>query len=673
MPFKIVSQKGFLLGVRASMDRFNISKGAIQRASNFLLSQRGALTVCDGTSVLASDPSGTNPGSPILETGLYVDPVGFSVTPLMAAPNGQNMGIYSWSLTPGGGFTFLDLLSATPGWDMPQFANFQASALPAVIIALGNNSPIIKYQGSSGFSPLAHNHSGLNKNHVRGAADSGAGWQANHFYTIGERIAESDADGKPSTWQVVNIVVGSGANTMSNTSGVGGGGLSGATMPNFGNPDAAIKGTGETRVDNQIIWMLIKENVDLAKQYPPIGAAHIITHANALWAWNTSPTNSTGNGSIDGPSVLRMSAPNDADAWPLVNTELIGQDDGTQGTGLATFTIAEAGITPDANLVVFKDYSTYVVKGVFQASDFAVQQIKTDMGCLAPRSIAFATAWGVFRFSHIGFAWFDGMNDHILSEEIRPYIFGDRVTPGVDFSRLSKMRGTLVANPPLYVCSAPTKDGLTTRIFAYDLVQKAWMICDYMNGSNPDFSPNGVQYPITHMAQLRPRSPLGGLTPVGNGNAITIIADFGPGNVASIRQWQEGDTAWDATSPPTPVAWSFRPQEVGEPGSRAYFRRANVRLVAPQPGQITGHFNIGEESQPNNVQLEGGAGPSHGTAPNIATTANYFGNEDLGVALDVHQTGPSLNGTYSGSGPASIEGVDYHIAAKNPRPFGQRF
>jgi hypothetical protein len=98
-----------------------------------------------------------------------------------------------------------------------------------------------------------------------------------------------------------------------------------------------------------------------------------------------------------------------------------------------------------------------------------------------------------------------------------------------------------------------------------------------------------------------------------------------------------------------------------------------LRLTAPSPGQITGFFNIGDESQPNNVQQEGGAGPSSGTSPSLSTTANYYGNEDLGVALDVHQTGPSLNGTYSGSGPANIEGVDYHINAKNPRPFGQRF
>jgi hypothetical protein len=406
--------------------------------------------------------------------------------------------------------------------------------------------------------------------------------------------------------------------------------------------------------------MCIKEdNGDLAKTFPPRGAAHIITHANSLWAFNTAPATIAGNGSMDGPSVLRMSDPNNADSWPIGNTTIIGKDDGTQGTGLGTFTIAEAGITPSGTLVAFKDYSTYTITGVFQAQNFQTNQVKTDMGCTASRSIVFATGFGIIRFCHLGFALFDGINDRLISEEVRPYIFGDAVTPGVDFKRLTKARGTLTANPPLYVCSMPTTDGLTTRIFVYDLVMRAWMIIDYCNSSS--------FYPISCMSQLRPpyQSQI---------NATTVLADFGAG-AASIRRFQGGDTTWDALN--QPVQWSFRPPEVGEPGSRVYFRRANVRLTAPTPGQLTGLFNIGEVAQPLNPQMEGGAGPSHGTAPNLpsatASQANYYGNEDLGVALDVHQTGPSLNGTFSGSGPANIEGVDYHIVTKQPRPFGQRF
>jgi hypothetical protein len=656
MPFKVVSQKGFLKGVIASMDRFNITKGAIQRASNFLLSQRGALTVCDGTGTIASDPSGGNPGFPIYEMGVYVNPFNFGITPIMGSilPSTPALRIYSFGLTPVSGFTFQGAVGLTPGWIMPQFVPFAG----VMCMSLGNNTPIVKwdpanYTGTPDFSNLSYDNTG-----PAGAA----GWHANTFYTIGQRIAALDGNGVNSTWQVVNITIGSTTGSMSNTSGVGGGGLSGTTEPNFGDTSSATKGTGQTIADNQIIWMCLKQGTSLAMQFPPHGAAHIIKHANALWAFNTAPSTTSASGSIDGPSVLRMSDPNNSDSWPLGNTATVGQDDGTQGTGIATFTIAEAGITPSGTLVLFKDYSTYTVTGVFQAQNFQVTQVKTDMGCTASRSVAFATGFGVIRFCHLGFALFDGINDRLISEEVRPYIFGGvsprDPTAGVDFSRLNQAHAALTTDPPMYVCVLPTTDGNTTRIFCYDLVMRAWMVVDYLNGSN--------QFPITCLRQLRP--------PIQSGfNATTVIADLGPGNVASIRRWQGGDAAWDATSPPTPVQWNFRPPEVGEPGSRAYFRRANVRLTAPQSGQLTGFFSIGDESQPNNVQNNGGAGPSSGTPPNIATQANYYGDEDLGVALDIHQTGPSLNGTYSGSGPANIEGVDYHITAKEPRPFGQRW
>lgn len=641
MSFKVVSQKGFMKGVMACMDRFNITKGAIQRSSNFLLTQRGALTVCDGTQVLTTGPI----QSPIQALGLFVD-TNFAVYPLAAAPQGATtMGIWQWGLTPVSGFTGLGSLALTPNWDMPQIVQFAGVS----VFSLGNNVPLVKM---TTLPALGGSFSNL------GAGTSGTPtWQANHYYSLGQRIVAPDGNGRQSTWQVVNVTIGSSTGSMSNSSGIGSGGLSGTTEPNFNNTAAATKGTGQTAADGQIIWMCIKEDASLAKEFPPHGAAHIATHANALWAWNTAPATTIAGGSIDGPSVLRMSNPNEADSWPLGNTITVGQDDGTQGTGMATFTIAESGITPDATLVVFKDYSTYTVTGVFQAQNFAVNQVKTDMGCLASRSIKFATGFGIIRFCHLGFAMFDGINDKIVSEEIRPYIFADAVTPGVDFTRVSKMHGTLTVDPPLYVCSAPTTDGNTTRIFVYDLVMRAWMIVDYCN-ANPN-------YPITCMDQLRP--------PYQSGfNAVTAIADYS-GDFASIRRWQNGDTTWDATSPPSPIQWNFRPPEVGEPGSRAYFRRANVRLTAPQAGQITGFFNIGEESQPNNIRQIGGAGPSSGTAPNVATTANYYGNSDLGVALDIHQTGPSLNGTYSGYGPANIEGVDYMITAKQPRPFGQRW
>jgi hypothetical protein len=640
MPFKVVSQKGFLKGLVASMNRFSSPKGSILRSSNLLLSERGALVTCDGTMTIAQQ----NIGESIVVMGIYVDPVSFAVTPIMGTYAGSaGLGIWSFGLTPVSGFTLLQGLALTAGWTMPQFVNFAGST----IISTGNATGMWQYNGGTAFSLLAANTAG---------PGGGAAWLPDHYYSVGDRITANDGNSVVSTFQVVNVTVGSASGTMANAAPIGGiGGYSGSTEPAFGG--STIIGTGNTIADNQVIWMLIKQDANMGKEAVPYGAAHIINHAAALWAWNTAPQTQSSSGTGDGPSVLRMSGANNPNSWPLANSIFIGKDDGTQGTGLATFTVAEAGISPTGSLVCFKDYSTYTVTGVFGAQNFAVNEVKTDMGCLAPRSIAFATGFGVIRFCHLGFALFDGINDRLISEEIRPYILGSPEVVGVDFARLNQGYGCLTTNPPLYVCALPTRDGLNSRIFAYDLVMRAWMICDYTN-SNPN-------YPIRCMEQIRPPY-------VSGFPATTLIADDGPAG-QTIRRWQGGDTQWDATSPPTPVSWMFRPPEVGDPGSRAYFRRANVRLRAPQPGQLTGFFEIGEASQPNNTQNQDGAGPSSGMPPNVSTVTNYDGDQDLGVALDIAQTGPSLSGTYNSSGPVIIEGVDYHITAKNPRPFGQKW
>ena len=215
MPQKVVSQKGFLKGIFASMDRFNLVKGSIQRSSNFLLSQRGALTVCDGTAALAT-------GSllnPVLEMGIYVNPFNFNITPMAAVRGGgSTLSIYSFTLTPGGGFTTLGNIAMTANWNLPQFVSFAG----VMCIATGNGTPIVKYDpanytGTIGFSNLSYDNTG---------PDGAAGWHANTFYTIGQRIAAPDGNGVDSTWQVVNVVVGSSTGNMSNSSGIGGGGLS---------------------------------------------------------------------------------------------------------------------------------------------------------------------------------------------------------------------------------------------------------------------------------------------------------------------------------------------------------------------------------------------------------------------------------------------------------------
>ena len=92
---------------------------------------------------------------------------------------------------------------------------------------------------------------------------------------------------------------------------------------------------------------------------------------------------------------------NNPNSWPNVNMGYVGSDDGTQGTGIGTFTIAEAGIAPTGSLVLFKDFSTYQIIGVFGAADFSIQQVKSDMGCIGGRSVQFATGHGIIRLSHL--------------------------------------------------------------------------------------------------------------------------------------------------------------------------------------------------------------------------------------------------------------------------------
>jgi len=572
----------------------------------------------------------------------------------------DTLNVYQWQGT-GDAMAFLAALPLTPGWVMPQFINMGSPTGPVTMISLGNQVKPYQYSGGTAFNVITAN--------TGGATLGAATWQANHYYNVGDRIAAQDANGSLATFQVVNVTVGSNTGTMANATPIGGGGYSGQNHPAFNSsPDpGGVVGTGLTIHDNQLIWMLIKQTDTLAMEATPAGGAHIINHNDALWVFNTGPKTvttpgptGTNSSTTDGPNVLRMSEGGNPNSWPLSNLAFIGRDDGEQGTGMATFTVAEAGITPKSSLICFKEYSTFSIDGNFEdPSSFGLNQAKTDMGCLASRSIQFATGFGIIRFSHLGFALYDAMADRIISEEIRPYIFGRGDIPGVDFNLLQWGRSALTANPPMYICALPTKDGGYYRVFCYDLVLKAWMVCDFNNG------PANLGHHITALRQLR--------TPIELGPREGVHTFFNistAGGQQNIEQWQQGDVDWFDVGP---VAWKFTPPEVGDPASRAYFRRANVRLHAPVPGSLTGAFNVGEESLPDVTVLEEGANPSHGAPPNVTSQATYNGNQDLGVALTIAQTGPSMNGTYSGAGPATVEGIDYHIMPKNPRPFGQRF
>jgi hypothetical protein len=62
---------------------------------------------------------------------------------------------------------------------------------------------------------------------------------------------------------------------------------------------------------------------------------------------------------------------------------------------------------------------------------------------------------------------FDGVRDRLLSEEIRPYLFGGQpdITP-VDWNYAYFSKAAQVASPPMYVCACPLQGQATPAIFA---------------------------------------------------------------------------------------------------------------------------------------------------------------------------------------------------------------
>lgn len=223
--------------------------------------------------------------------------------------------------------------------------------------------------------------------------------------------------------------------------------------------------------DNKIIW----ENVGVYTATPaPRGAAHGVVYAGSLWVANTSPLPTTDQ--LDGPSALRMSDINNPNSWNPLNAANLSKDDGTQIMGLSPFTISEQGVAPTGSLVVFKEFSTFQIIGVFGASDFSIQQAKTDLGCIAPRTIQFLPGYGIGRLTHLGVAIFNGVGDQIISEEIRPYLFDNPLDDinAMDWNYAYFAKASQTANPPMYVMAIPVALPNFTGFTIQNLIPAGW-------------------------------------------------------------------------------------------------------------------------------------------------------------------------------------------------------
>lgn len=642
---KIVTQSSWTKGVVAVSNRFSIPKGALPLLVNLLLGERGALQVCDGSLRVShvATPTGawlaldryTDFSLVTTKVGIMqVDATHVAVYDFTADP-----AVILVTTTPGSASN----MSNTSGWLHPQAFEFAGD----LILTRGNGQKpqLFTSTGAGTFSD---------------PADLGAtnAWQANHLYFYGDVVTDvANTHAFLCYGQFNGYIPNGGAGVAVGPIGPQGqpAGLSGGSEPpwNFA--------TGGGTFDNVLLWQTMA-NVARANNQAPIGAAHMIQHLGALWAWNTSPTNSSDG--LDGPCVLRQSSVQNPNSWPMINVDYVGRDDGTSGTGMAVFTIAEAGIAPQASLVLFKDYSTYQVNGLFQTPGFSIQQAKTNMGCTAPRSALFATGYGIFRLTHLGVAQFDGVKDTIISEEIRPYLFGGFGVAGMDQSNDQNCRAALCVSPPLYLLAIPLASGTTNyygiqggdgaliRILCYDLIFKAWAVID-------------LPFKILSLNQLLIQ---GATAPH---HAVTTVA--GGFSDGVIRNLQNGDTTFDnplAPGSPTAIAWQMETPTIGSPTERNYFRRLNLRMHAPAAPTITIAPIFDAEAPPSITKGMSAAEPSQsGTyGTNIETVAQYEGEADLMATHSLDQNASSARAQISGSGKTTIEAVQWQVRPKPPRP-----
>jgi hypothetical protein len=311
---------------------------------------------------------------------------------------------------------------------------------------------------------------------------------------------------------------------------------------------------GAETADGSVIWTSQGPIVAIVA---PRGAAHAVAYAGSLWLANTSPT--TTSDGIDGPTCLKMSDSNNPNSWNPVNVAFIGRDDGTQITGLQPFTIAALGISPTGSLCLFKEFLTYQIIGVFGSTSFEIQPAQTNLGCIAPPTIQFIPGFGVVRFSHLGFAVFDGINDRLVSEDIRPYLFGgvdsESGLVAVDPQYLYLAQSAQTTRPPMYLCAMPLTGaaGALTRLFCYDLVMKAWAVLD-------------LPWPISSLSTIS----------VGEGYPL-VLAGKSDG---TIQRLQSGDLNWDqGDANQSTINWSFRSPDVFGEGSsqRLFYQQAVIR------------------------------------------------------------------------------------------------
>jgi hypothetical protein len=571
---------------------------------------------------------------------------------------------------------------------LPQITQFTGR----LVFALGNGYRPEQYTDpsidSTGFAPIGNTFTAQYPN-----------WQPSVAWNQGDQIHDATSGGLFTATQ---------------------GGISGSASPTFNNVVGAVT------ADNTVAWTCTATSFTGTQLR---GAAHAQVYAGSLWLANTWPT--TTSDQLDGPNCIKMCDVNNLQSWNPINIAFIAKDDGDQIMGLATFTIAESGISPTGSLVVFKNFSTYQVTGVFGASDFSIQQAQTDLGCIAPRSIQFSPGYGIMRFTHLGIAYFNGVGDKLVSEEIRPYLFGgvSDIQP-VDWNYIYFAKGAQSANPPMYMVAVPilanTVAGITiaarippaagaditmyARVSQLALINGAWVETNITPEQAIQCGDESVlvNTPANTSASINYRIYLGlapgsenryvqassftnfgaiyaGMTPgapsIGNGSLQRLICydlvqktwaiiDM-PFEISAIKQVRAPGTI------PLTVAGGFADGEMRrlfagdttwDTGDAVQWKLTTAEVFQEGGSGKVFYRRITIRGQETlNASIKVQVTIGGKTPPAVTAQQDNLGTNQWMFRVDIMQDGYNANVTASGAGPISIDSIDWQV---KPKPAG---
>lgn len=626
-----ITRVDFSGGIDAVSSPWHIGKSAVPRLENYLLGEDRALNIRDGATTARHGPSGTQIILCMQDIVQIASPFPIFLL-IVRGLSGQNQ---LYSLTGGSPNPWTLLGTFVTQYDLPQIIAWKNRG----IIAAGYETPWVTDGGTAGpiaGTPLAVPTAPT----VTPAGTTGA---VTYTYVVvafndnGTTPASppgSTNTGNPTlsllnynvlTWASVPLA--SGYHIYRTVGGTTTGRIAvvGSGVTNL--IDIGLQGNNRT-----------PPTVDTTTSVVP-GANHLVLSDQVLFAWNTAATNSN----FDGPSSLRQSSLNSYTNWPTQFQVFVAQDDGQTGTGIGAFTIAETGISPDHFVVLFKEYSAYLVHGTFSLNvdgslnTPTIEPVKTNMGCLAGRSIKFVTApsvYGLIRFTHLGFALFDGLNDTVISDRIRPYIFGGDDLVGVDFTQVAKSYAVLSVNPLMYCCACPLvgTPGLT-RMFCFDLHRRAWTICTF-------------PVPFASFTERKI-------------NIVPPAVVAGAYGGDQIQVLFTGATTDDGAA----ISARVRVQPLGTPSQRGYVRRCLLTMYHVLDGQsITGTFVVGPAARSIQTQVNMRIGTTAQDMPG----SPFQAVAEADVPFDVGLSGEDLYCEFqmTAQAPAGIRAITWHVRPK---------